>query len=262
MCTAKKISKLAVGVFARLLAVCAALLVVSTVQEQAAATIGATVVATEDVRFDAVGGFTLTQWQGANNCFGNAVLVAPDRVILPRHLINSNYTSRLSIDPPATDYVVRFRRRPDGGVGSASDPSTFFHVRIASWVVHKDRKSYADVVIGVLETPVTHITPMVVNFDAKVKRGRLAASVTSWGPDETGAKGTVRTGAVVLSKITSTLVQWREGVQAILHDSGAAITVSYRDGTERLVGFVTYSGGGVSVKKWKNSVIFPKPRRR
>jgi len=248
--------------FARAIAIVAAGMVVHAVQAPASATIGSTVVVAEDARLDAVAGFTLVQWQEVNNCFGNAVLVAPDRVILPRHLINSTFTARNSIDGLATDYVVRFRRRPDGGVGTASDPATFHHVRVARWVFHKDRKATDDVVIGILETPVTHITPMVVNFDAKLNRGRLAATVSSWGPDEAGIKGTLRSGGIVLSKLTSTLAQWREGVQAILHDSGAAITVTQRDGSQRLVGFVTTSGGGVSVKKWKNSVIFPKPRRR
>ncbi len=229
---------------------------------RAMAAVGATVVAPDDARLDAVAGFTLDQWRGANNCFGNAVLVAPDRVILPRHLINASFTMRNSIDGLPTDYVVRFRRNPNGVVGNSDNPLTFHHVRIARWVVSKDRKITDDVVIGILETPVTHIAPMVVNFDAKTSRGRLNANLSSWGPDETGVKGTLRSGGIVLSKISSNVIQWRSGVQAILHDSGAAVTVTQRDGTERLVGFVTASGSGVSFKKWKNSVIFPKPPRR
>lgn len=221
----------------------------------ARAIIGGSVVDTNDARFDAVAGFTLDQWRNLNVPTGNAVLIAPDRVVLPRHLINDTFGNPASVDGAPSQYVVRFRVNPNGSRGSINSPSTFYHVRIASWIFPTKRTSSDDLVIGVLETPVTHITPMPIEWRPTLKRGKLAGSLLSWGPDEQGIKGQLRLGGISMNAIGSGTFSWQVGAYGVLNDSGAAAVMYDAQGRARLVGFITTPHAGISFRRWRTMRI-------
>ncbi|HEX7009060.1 MAG TPA: hypothetical protein VF184_03705, partial [Phycisphaeraceae bacterium] len=102
-----------------------------------------------DTRFDAVAALSLTHWLHADsgrkntgrknrnekdyvhNWFGAATLIAPDRIVTAKHLLPKG--NRL---PRPGQFSVRFRRRPDGGLGRVADgPESFYHVRVMRWVI-------------------------------------------------------------------------------------------------------------------------------
>ena len=224
-------------------------------------------VAAADSRFDAVGGFTLREWQGINNVFGNATLIAPDRVILARHLINSTFKNRKSTDGAAAQYVVRFRRRPDGGVGDLNDPSTFYHVRVKEWLLPTGRTDADDVVIGILDTSVVHIAPVTIDFKAKLSKN-APVTLASWGPEAppTGVvpKGRLVVGATRVSSWSKTKFSLAAATTAapsrpVLNDSGSPVLL-VGGASVRLVGFITTTGGGVSVAQLDGSRLMPRRR--
>lgn len=222
--------------------------------QQALAITGASLVAQQDATYDAVAAVTLNEWRDLNVPIGNAVLIAPDRVVMPRHLVNSTFLNPTSQDGAASQYVLRFRVNPDGSRGRLSSPSSFFHVGVVRWIVPKARNSASDIVVGVLETPVTHITPMQVESHPRLIRGRLAASLLSWGPTETGEKGELRIGGIRVGQIGTSVFSWQVGSQGLVNDSGAAAVVM-KDGTARLVGFVTTARSGIVLRKWRSSTL-------
>ncbi len=218
--------------------------------------IGATPVASSDARFDAVGAFTLDEWRNLNVPIGNAVLIAPDRVVLPRHVINGNYRTRTSVDGTAGAYVVRFTSNPDGTRGSMSNPASFFHVKVTRWIVPNGRSTSDDIVIGVLAQPVTHITPMAINWRPSMPRGGLAANLLSWGPDEAGIKGALRIGGIRISSISNSSFSFRLGAYGVRNDSGAAAVTYNAQGQPTLVGFLTTSRSGIALRRWQASSLF------
>lgn len=235
---------------------------------QAHAVSSGTVVAPNDSRFDAVGGFTLREWSGINNVFGNATLIAPDRVILPRHLINSTYKNRRSVDGAASQYVVRFRRSPDGTIGNINTPSTFFHVGIQSWILPTGRNDADDVVIGILETPVFHIQPIQLDLRAKLSRNQ-PVTVASWGPEAPPAgvvvpKGRLLVGSMRLSSASKSKLSFSAPsrlfpARVVKNDSGAPVLL-VSGSSVRMVGFATTTSSGVALAQQDGSRLFPRRR--
>jgi hypothetical protein len=232
------------------------LAILATLCSRALAIIGASPVPQNETRFDAVAAFTLDQWRNLNVPTGNAVLIAADRVILPRHLINSTFTQPNSADGTPGAYVVRFRANPDGSRGSMSNPSSFYHVRITRWITPHRRTSADDLVIGVLETPVTHITPMPIEWRPATVRGRIAANLLSWGPDEQNIKGQLRVGGISISSMSAGSFSWQTGAYGVLNDSGAAAVRVDRAGRTTLLGFMTTPRAGISFRRWRSADIF------
>jgi len=122
--------------------------------------------AANDRRFDAIGGVTLTQWTSEHNLFCNATLIAPDLVLTAAHCVtNEGGQSSPYVEPPDYYYTVRFRRHPSGELGSIENPQWFHDVRVVRWIsiaVSTGHSVSADALLGVLETPVTHIEPLRV----------------------------------------------------------------------------------------------------
>lgn len=236
-----------------------------------AAITSGTPVASNDRSFDAVAGVTLTQWRGINNVFGNATLIAPDRVILPRHLINRNFTNRRSIDGVASEYTIRFRRNIDGSVGNISNPASFHHVRVKEWIFPAGRKDSDDVVIGVLETPVLHIVPAVADLRTKPSKNAVV-TIASWGPvaNQTNvpvAKGTLLSGLMRLASADANKVKLTVTGRTALapkvvnNDSGAPLLIM-DTGTPRIIGFVTTTNSGVALRQLANTRLFPRTTSR
>ncbi|MFZ4572954.1 MAG: hypothetical protein ACOYN0_01070 [Phycisphaerales bacterium] len=223
---------------------------------RAEAIIGGSVVPQEESRYDAVAAFTLEQWRDLNVPTGNAVLIAPDRVVMPRHLINSTFTQAGSADGTPGAYVVRFRVNPDGSRGSINSPASFYHVRIARWITPTGRSAADDIVIGVLETPVTHITPMPIEWRPTMTRGKLSANLLSWGPDEQNIKGQLRVGGVSVNNMGAGQLSWQLGAYGVLNDSGAAAVAVDRQGRARLLGFLTTPRAGTAFRKWRTTNLF------
>jgi len=232
------------------------LLIVTIAARACFGIIGATPVANTDTRFDAVGAFTLDEWRNLNVPIGNAVLIAPDRVVLPRHIINGNYRKRTSVDGTAGAYVVRFTANPDGTRGSMSNPASFFHVKVARWIFPTGRSTSDDIVIGVLEQPVTHITPMAINWRASMPRGGLPANLLSWGPDEGGIKGALRVGGIRIASLSSSTFSFKLGAYGVQNDSGAAAVSYNAQGQPMLVGFLTTARAGISMRRWQATALF------
>ena len=117
----------------------------------------------EDPTYDAVAGFSKTIWIDGtiyeHNMFGSATLIEPGKVILAGHLLPSTYGPNKQPDPG--QFSVRFRRRVDGGIGTQNDGWESYHqVKINSFIF-PEREISGDIVIGILESDVTHITPIV-----------------------------------------------------------------------------------------------------
>ena len=220
-----------------------------------------------DRRFDAVAGFTRTEWAGINNIFGNAVLISPDRIVIPRHLINEQFRNRASVDGAPAEYTVRFRRRPDGGLGDLADLSTFHHVRIREWVFPAGRAEKDDIAIGILETPVLHISPMVIDFNPRVN-AKTPILRASWGPESSSTgivpKGRLLIGEVRLRSAGSVMKLAPKSAQmpteVVRHDSGSPI-LAMSGSSVRMIGLVSTTVGGPAFKSHANTRLFPKARR-
>jgi hypothetical protein len=239
--------------------------------------------AASDRRFDAIAGVTLAQWENSTNTFGSGVLIAPDRVILPRHLINTQAFNPASPDGSPADFSIRFRRRPDGTLGNEQDPTTLHHVRVARWIVLARRGFSDDVAIAVLATPVTHIPPMAMELRPQLRRTGELVAIGGWGPDENQQRGTLRLGTFRLSQLTRSSVQFQSveanfsgpyfgdasrgtpaaPAQVIMNDSGSAVMQVASNGTVRLVGLVTTTTAGPGVAQLHHTPLWPAlPRSR
>jgi len=214
-----------------------------------------------DHRYDAVAGVTLTEWAGINNVFGNATLIAPDRVIMPRHLINSSYMNRSSKDGTPGAYTIRFRRNPDGTLGNATDPTTFYQVKVKTWIFPNGRKDTDDVVVGILERPVTHIAPMAMDLKTIPKKNAIL-KVASWGPQAAPEgrvvpKGTLMNGAMKVAsadknKIKMAAPSAAASAGVVTNDSGTPLIIE-TSGVLKLVGYVTTPTTGVAISQLQGS---------
>jgi hypothetical protein len=149
-------------------------------------------------------------------------------------------------------YVVRFRVHPDGTRGEPINPASYYHVRVSRWIVPKKRTAGDDMIVGVLEVPVTHIEPMAIDYRPRLPRGGLSASLLSWGPRENGEKGQLAFGGIVVDVLGSGTLSWTLGSQGLLNDSGAAIVRTDGTGRNYLIGYVTTARSGVAFRKWRS----------
>jgi hypothetical protein len=223
--------------------------------------------ALDDTRFDAVGAFSQSSWIigtmsdlpfTKHNWFGAATLFTPNMVILARHLLGTGYASPAS-PPPAGHFAVRFRRRPDGGIGSTTTGWWSYHnVKIQSYVYPDDPS--IDMVIGILEQPVMHIEPIAVRPGTRPNSGD-PLFIAGWGYDQFGSCSNPQ-GVRDRLRVAQTqakdgfmwcfLVEYPSASNAgvagpTCHDSGGAIISVDPDGALTLVGVVRNTSGGYFV---------------
>ena len=244
-----------------------------------------------DQRFDAVGSFSRAYWLGLDpehknakdhNWYGNVTLIAPDVVLLAKHLIKHQN------EPPIGEYGVRFRRNTEGGIGTKKDPAESYHnIKIVRFVT----APRADLAFGILEKPVEHIDPMPLDLDDEaldqakiILAGRgsehrfrgvggprnqllLGESVALRPPGSPGIR--FPAGEVEVR-------DWRENKETgemdrkpyvtsdyplvNLYDSGSAILQLDDEDQPRLIGVVTTYGGGMSLAAFDDDKSFPLSR--
>ncbi|MHC4977314.1 MAG: hypothetical protein ACYTF7_12055, partial [Planctomycetota bacterium] len=119
-----------------------------------------------------------------HNWFGAATLFTPDMVIMARHLIGDAHQDP-STPPSDGQFAVRFRRHLDGTLGDTQSGWWSYHnVRISSFVYPDDPS--IDMVIGILEEPVTHIDPIPVSPWTRPEPGD-PIFIAGWGYVEFGS---------------------------------------------------------------------------
>jgi hypothetical protein len=230
---------------------------------------GGTEVASTERALEAVGQFSRTQWLDLPGALGNAILIAPDRVLLPRHLINNQFTFSQSPDAPAEQFIVRFRRLPDGTLANPEDPSSYFTVGVRGFIFLKDRDPGADAVVAILSTTVRHIQPIEVDPERRILPN-TRVQVVSWGQQQAGIQtpadsraqpARLRRGEIIigdwdrrqLELDTSTTA--RNLATVVDSDSGAGLFFS-SGGRLRLIGIVTRQSGGVSIALLRRQPAF------
>ncbi|MGB0766124.1 MAG: trypsin-like serine protease [Phycisphaeraceae bacterium] len=223
--------------------------------------------AEDDTRFDAVCAFSNTNWlydndrdNKSHNWYGNGVLIAPDVVLIARHL--------LPADPKRHRqglFAVRFRRHADGSLGQkANGPDSYHQVTVAKWIVAER----ADLALGILSKPVEHIQPVRVLLDRQEPVANHRAMLAGWGSESLwksvpGPRRGLRVGENTVSargsmlRVDSYLTEVRENSQGQrktyivdehavpnMHDSGGSIFLLDEEGRPTLAGIIsTYSGG-------------------
>ena len=222
--------------------------------------------ARSDRRFDAIAAFSLTVWidgdegdcendpQECNKAFGNATLIAPDQVLFARHLLPDNNP------PPTPIHSVRFRRNPDGSLGTLEKGwQSFYHVKIVEYVLFDLPFQPYDAVIGILEEPVIHIEPIAIDTTIEVQ-DEDDIILAGWGKEgpgfNEGPKGRLLLAETQSTGITNCRVGWPSawdqnnlcGCGPNMFDSGGAVLVELPDKTLRLVGVITTTTSGVDVR--------------
>jgi hypothetical protein len=218
---------------------------------------------------EAVAQFTRVQWQDLPGALGNAVLVAPDRVLIPRHLINQQFTFQGSVDLPPELFIVRFRRNVDGTLGDPQNPASYLTIRIVGFSFLRNRDEGADAVIAVLERPVRHIEPISVDFNRKLAPG-TRVQIVSWGQqqaqievptDGRAQPARLRQGEIILKSWDRRLLEIdtdttaRNLATVVSSDSGAGLFV-LSGGKLRLIGIATRQSGGVSIAQLRDITSF------
>jgi hypothetical protein len=226
--------------------------------------------AEDDKRFDAVAAFSRTSWllendkeKHAHNWFGAGVLIAPDVVLVAKHLLPKDVLQ----DPTkATNrFMVRFRRNVDGGLGSKkAGPDSYHQVTIHSWILSPG----ADLALGILSKPVEHIEPVKMLLDGELTFSQRRCVLAGWGSEspwrgksgprlglKVGENTATRTGGFM--RVDSYKTEQREnkdgksGAYIIdenavpnMHDSGGSMFLFDDAGKPILAGIIsTYSGG-------------------
>jgi len=153
----------------------------------------------DDRRFDAVAGLTQTS---AYNIYCTAILIAPDLVLTAAHCVD-NWGGQETTYQELPDFyhTVRFRRHPSGHLGSIEEPQWFHHVRVVRWISVAPKFGHgepADALLGILETPVTHIEPIRVShnrYPVALHPDRSLTTpllVAGWGKIGPGLEGSGR----------------------------------------------------------------------
>lgn len=139
----------------------------------------------DEHRYDAVAAFARTRLleeddkdQHSNRWIGNGVLIAPDVVLVARHLLSKPIASGKNRGGGV--YTVRFRRHKDGSLGSREGgPDSYHQVAIEQWVV----APHADLAMGMLRKPVEYIDPVKVLLDDTVKPEARRCVLAGWGSE-------------------------------------------------------------------------------
>lgn len=121
-----------------------------------------------DETYDAVGAFGLaSDLFSGHTWFCSAVLVRPNAAIVAKHCVYP-----LS----GAQAAVRFRRKPDGSIGSVEKgPDTFYNVTVSSIYI---ASSGGDAAVAYLTENVTHIASIPVALAAP---SLGAVTVAGWG---------------------------------------------------------------------------------
>lgn len=221
----------------------------------------------DDTRFDAVAAFSRTNWlidnpgdQVAHNWFGAGVLIAPDVVLIAKHLLpDAGRTT-----PRPGQFSVRFRRHADGSVGSVNaGPNSFHQVSVGAWVI-SDRM---DLALGILSQPVEHIEPARVLLESDPIEAQTVM-LAGWGSESRwqGAPGPRRglrvgentaTSAGAFIRVLSYETEQRQDNQGRnrnfitdsnavpnMHDSGGSMFLMNDQGEPVLAGIITTYAGG------------------
>ena len=161
---------------------CSALISCLVLSNPALAVVGGEEPKPSDTRFDAVAAFSITTWIDGtvyeHNTFGNGTLIAPDTMILSYHIVDFE-----SGPPPAGTYSFRFRRNPDGTLGSKAQGWESFHqVEVESFTV---ANAPVDLLIAHLAEDVTHIEPIdIMAFDQVAENEDIL--IAGWGREGPG----------------------------------------------------------------------------
>jgi hypothetical protein len=241
-----------------------------------------------DTRFDAIAAFSHSRWLGLepehsnakdHNWYGNATLIAPDVVILAKHLIKGND------EPPAGEYAVRFRRNPAGELATKQDPPGKYHnVKIKRFVTAPD----ADLALGILEEPVEHIEAIALGLDDQAL-DRAKVLIAGWGSENKfrGVGGPRKQlllgGTIALRPAGAPVIRfpagetetrdWREDKETgqmqqkpyvtseypvvNLYDSGGPILGMDEEGNVELIGIISTYGGGMALPPAADPDAFP-----
>ncbi|MGB1125618.1 MAG: trypsin-like serine protease [Phycisphaeraceae bacterium] len=224
----------------------------------------------DDERFDGVAAFSKTQWlyedkdgKGGHNWFGAGVLIAPDVVLIAKHLLPQPIQQGKT--QASNQYAVRFRRHAEGGLGNREGGSaSYHHATVYSWILSPN----TDLALGILSKPVEHIEPVRVLLDDDLDVSKRRCMLAGWGSESPwrGAKGPrkgLRVGGNTATRnggflrVDSYKVELREkadGSRAAyiveknavpnMHDSGGSIFLLDDEDKPVLAGIIsTYSGG-------------------
>lgn len=251
----------------------------------------------DDRRFDAVCAFSYRKWieprpkpnpntqgqtsennvakktQPRNAWFGAATLVSPDLIVTARHLLSKGRAPRPGV------MAVRFRRKLDGSLGSKeAGEGSYFHVRIKGWKLIDG----ADLAVGQLVHPVTHIQPIPIDFDVEPFE-RRPGYVAGWGSEsnwvgqaqprrqlmigKTTLTRTAASNAVRIDEFKTEARDWRKDKQTgqwikkpyviseagapNMHDSGGAMLIEDDKGQLKIIGVISSYGGGSWLGKYR-----------
>lgn len=161
---------------------------------------------------------------------------------------------------PSQERSVRFRRNPDGSLGSIEQGwQSFHHVKIIDYILFDLPLSPYDAVIGILEVPVTHIAPIAIDTSIGVEAGDRII-LGGWGKEgpgfDEGPRGRLKVLRVLSTGITSCRIRWQSAWDPDnlcacgpnMFDSGGAVLVELADRSLRLVGVIVTPGSGVDVR--------------
>ncbi len=226
--------------------------------------VGGSEPAQSDKRFDCVCAFGTAGGVRAGNNFGSGTLIAPNMVLIAAHLAEPTGEFGEEPIPPNRDFGVRFRRSPDGSIGSSTNPDGFHDVdvveiRYFGTMPFSGYPANIDAAVAILAEPVTHIEPAHVSASALDQSGPGAPLVVAgWGNRTIGAncqstrdRGRLRTAQVEATYVSDGLILWPDacvgGAGPALYDSGGAVFSTGCDERVSLVGVIVYRIGGTSV---------------
>lgn len=218
--------------------------------------------AVDDWRYDAVAAFSRTNWFNGvvheHNNFCSGTLISPDTVLLADHCLSSSYSE--TNPPPAELYSLRFRRNPDGSLGTVAQGWQSFHHVTVDHFTFPDTNN--DIIIAHLSEPVMHIDPICIG-DASTLEADDDITFAGWGFSGStfngGTKEKLLTADSVVTSVTSTRVNFPSafdpnnpcGCGPNNHDSGGAVLVEVPPRAEgdlpqlELVGVIITTGSAV-----------------
>jgi hypothetical protein len=252
-----------------------------------------------DTRFDAVGAIGITRRMTAEHSeasgwtdtwYGNATLIAPQLVAVARHVIHDGGShfepSHWKLDTPG-NYAVRFRRLPDGSLRELSIPNPDYHpdipgstqrlypytVKVVAWILPapsnpENITTMPDMLVGILEHPVTHIKPIPVGFPAEFQAD-FPFTLAGWGSQSPNYLSGSPRNSLRLARITglrspfehSWPTPWPDTNQPAtrpgpnLYDSGGAVLQEDADDNLHYLGCISMVWNGCSTTRFAGTKL-------